>query len=49
MEKIVKIKFNSGSIEYGYIHINENDEIVLFTDENGNELTNYSSWYVVEN
>lgn len=48
MEKIVKIAFNEGPIETGFIHINENNEIVLFTDNEGNELIEYASWYVIE-
>jgi ribosomal protein S11 len=46
MEKVVRINFTSGELETGFIHINENNEIVMFTDENGNELLEYSSWYV---
>lgn len=37
-----------GPIATGFIHINENNEITMFTDENGNELTTYSSWDVIE-
>jgi ribosomal protein S11 len=48
MERTVKICFIDGNIKGGFIHLNENNEIVLFTDEDGNELTEYSSWYVVE-
>ena len=48
MERIIKIAFLDGPIATGFIHINENNEITLFTDENGNELTEYASWYVPE-
>jgi hypothetical protein len=48
MERIVKIVFNDGPLSTGYIHLNENNEITLFTDENGNELATYNSWYVPE-
>jgi hypothetical protein len=48
MERIVKIHFIEGPLATGFIHINENNEITLFTDDNGNELTEYSSWYVPE-
>ena len=48
MERVVKIVFTEGPLATGFIHLNENHEIILFTDENGNELTEYSSWYVSE-
>lgn len=48
MNRIVKINFTHGLIATGFIHINENNEIVLFTDENGNELTQYESCYIPE-
>jgi hypothetical protein len=48
MERVVKIIFNEGPIATGFVHINENNEITMFTDDNGNELTEYSSWYVEE-
>ena len=48
MERIVRIVFNGGPIATGFIHINESNEITLFTDDNGNELTTYSSWYIPE-
>jgi ribosomal protein S11 len=48
MNRIVKINFTHGPLATGFIHINENNEIVLFTDENGNELTQYESWYIPE-
>lgn len=48
METIIKINFTEEPIATGFIHLNENHEITLFTDENGNELTEYASWYVPE-
>ena len=48
MERVVKIVFTEGTIATGFIHLNENNEITLFTDDNGNELTEYASWYVPE-
>ena len=48
MERIVRIVFNDGPITTGFIHINESNKITLFTNDNGNELTTYSSWYIIE-
>jgi hypothetical protein len=48
METIVKIVYLDGPIATGFIHIDENHEITMFTDENGNELTTHSSWYIPE-
>jgi hypothetical protein len=48
METIVKIHFNEATMTTGFIHLNENHKIMLFTDDNGNELTEYTSWYVPE-
>ena len=48
MERIAKIIFTEGPLATGFIHINENNQITLFTDENGNELTEYASWYITE-
>ena len=48
METIIKITFLKGPIATGFIHLNENNEITLVTDENGNELTYYESWTISE-
>jgi hypothetical protein len=48
MNTIVKINFIDGPIATGFIHLNENNEVVLFTNENGDEILHPSSWYVPE-
>lgn len=48
MERIVKVIFTTDPITTGFVHINENNEITLFTNDQGESLTVYDSWYIAE-
>lgn len=47
MDEIIirQVRFTSGLIESGFVHVDSSHQIVLFTDLAGNELLTYESWY----